>query len=139
MGAGPRRPVPGRNAFEETVRLESPVIGFFRTTTAETVIGEARIPPGRKVLIFFAGANRDPARWEHADRFDVRRKTTGHLGYGTGPHVCAGMTIARMEGEALIRALAQRVASIELDGDPRLRLNNSLRGLQSVPIRVTAA
>jgi 4-methoxybenzoate monooxygenase (O-demethylating) len=100
------------------------------------VIGDARIPAGRKVLVFFAGANRDPARWQHAARFDVRRKRAGHLSYGTGPRVCAGMTIARMEGEAVIRALAQRVASWQLADEPRSPLNNSLRRLTPLPVRI---
>jgi hypothetical protein len=132
-------PALARNAFEETVRLESPVVGFFRTTTADVMIGDVGVPAGRKVLVFFAGANRDPARWPDPARFDVRRKTAGHLGYGAGPHVCAGLSIARMEGEAVIRALTRHVASIELDGDPQIRLNNSLRGLRSLPVRVTTA
>jgi 4-methoxybenzoate monooxygenase (O-demethylating) len=132
-------PALARNAFEEVVRRESPVIGFFRTTTTEVVLGEASIPAGRKVLVFFAGANRDPARWPRPDTFDVTRKTAGHVGYGAGPHVCAGMTIARLEGEAVIRALAKHIASIDLTGDPELRLNNSLRGLRSLPVRITAA
>jgi hypothetical protein len=126
-----------RNAFEETVRYESPVIGFFRTTTTQVKLGQAQIPPQAKVLVLFAGANRDPGQWPEPDRFDVRRRVTGQLGYGAGPHVCAGMTIARMEGEALIRALAERVGSWELDGPPVPRLNNSLRGLDSLPVRVT--
>lgn len=129
-------PALARNAFEETVRFESPVIGFFRTTTTEVQLGESRIPAQSKVLVFFAGANHDPRQWPEPQRFDVRRRTAGHLGYGAGPHVCAGMTIARMEGESLIRALAARVDSWELDGEPRPRLNNSLRGLDRLPVRV---
>jgi cytochrome P450 len=46
------------------------------------------------------------------------------------------MNIARMEGEAIIRALAERVERWELDGEPQPRLNNSLRGLASLPVRV---
>lgn len=128
-----------RNAFEETVRFESPVTGFFRTTTAEVSIGEARIPAGRKVLVWFAGANRDPAQWPDPDRFDIGRRTAGHLGYGAGPHVCAGMAIARMEGEAILRALAERIETWQLDGPAEPRLNNSLRGLASLPVRVGVA
>jgi hypothetical protein len=128
-----------RNAFEETVRLESPVIGFFRTTTAEVVLGAARIPPGCKVLVSYAGANRDPRQWNDPDSFDVGRRVAGHVGYGTGPHVCAGMTIARMEGEAVIRALAERVAGWQLAGEPVPRLNNTLRGFQALPVEIIPA
>jgi 4-methoxybenzoate monooxygenase (O-demethylating) len=125
-----------RNAFEETIRFESPVIGFFRTTTTEVTLGDARIPAQSKVLVFFAGANHDPRQFPEPHRFDVRRRVAGHLGYGAGPHVCAGLSIARMEGEAIIRALAERVERWELDGQPQPRLNNSLRGLARLPVRV---
>jgi hypothetical protein len=125
-----------RNAFEETIRRESPVIGFFRTATVEVQLGETRIPTGSRVMTLFAGANRDPARWPDPDVFDVSRKTAGHLGYGVGPHVCAGMALARMEGESVIRAMAARIKRWEPDGPSRPRLNNSLRGLASLPVRV---
>lgn len=54
-------------------------------------------------------------------------------------HNCVGQVIARMEGESLLRALAARVASWHLDGEPRPRLNNTLRGLETLPVRVQSA
>lgn len=75
-------PALARTAFEETIRLESPVIGFYRTATTEVTIGDTSVPAGAKVLVFYAGANRDPHQFPDPDRFDIRRKVTGHLGYG---------------------------------------------------------
>jgi 4-methoxybenzoate monooxygenase (O-demethylating) len=128
-----------RNAFEEVVRFESPVIGFFRTTSEPVQLAGTHLPAGVKVLVSFAGANRDPRRWEQPDRFDIRRKAAGHVGYGTGVHNCVGQVIARMEGEAVLRALAGRIRSWHLAGEPRLRLNNSLRGLDALPVAVEPA
>ena len=128
-----------RNAFEEVVRLESPVMNFFRTTAEPVELAGASLPAEAKVLVSFAGANRDPRHWEQPDRFDIRRKTAGHLGYGTGVHNCVGQVIARMEGEAVLRALAVRVSSWHLTGEPRPRLNNSLRGLDTLPVAVEPA
>ena len=128
-----------RNAFEEVVRIEAPVMNFFRTTTEPVELAGTSLPAGAKVMVSFAGANRDPRRWEQPDRFDIRRKTAGHLGYGTGVHNCVGQVIARMEGEALLRALAARVRSWRLTGEPRPRLNNSLRGLDALPVAVEPA
>ncbi|HEY0815234.1 MAG TPA: cytochrome P450 [Pseudonocardia sp.] len=125
-----------RSAFEETVRFESPVIGFFRTTTEEVRLGDARIPADAKVLALYAGANRDPAHWPDPDRYDVQRRTAGHLGYGVGPHVCAGMSLARLEGQVVISALAERIAGWEPAGEVVPRLNNALRSLTSLPVRV---
>jgi 4-methoxybenzoate monooxygenase (O-demethylating) len=134
-----RDPSLARNAFEEVVRIESPVIGFFRTTSEPVATGGVSVPAGAKVLVFFAGANRDPRRWDQPDRFDIRRKVAGHMGFGHGVHNCVGQVIARMEGEALLRALAERIGSWRLNGEPRPRLNNTLRGLDTLPVTVEPA
>jgi cytochrome P450 len=128
-----------RNAFEEVVRIEAPVTNFFRTTSQATDLGGASLPADAKLMVSFAGANRDPRRWERPDEFDIRRKCSGHMGYGIGVHNCVGQVIARMEGEAVFRALAARVASWHLDGEPRPRLNNTLRGLETLPVHVESA
>ena len=124
-------------AFEEAVRLESPVQTFFRTTTTETVIADVVIPADRKVLMFLGAANRDPRRWDDPARFDLSRDPSGHVGFGMGLHQCVGQHIARLEALALLEALLDRVESIELTGIPRRHLNNTLRGWESMPVRVT--
>ena len=60
----------------------------------------------------------------------------GHVGFGAGIHGCIGQLIARMEGESILRALARRVKSITLVGEPMRRLNNTLRGWSSLPLTV---
>jgi 4-methoxybenzoate monooxygenase (O-demethylating) len=133
------KPELARNVFEEGLRYDSPVQTFFRTTSRDVEIGGGVIPAHRKVLLFMASANRDPARWDRADRFDVERLATGHVGFGAGIHACVGQMIARLEGELIFSELARRVKTIEFTAEPRRRLNNSLRGLESMPVRVTAA
>jgi cytochrome P450 len=73
------------------------------------------------------------------DEFDIRRKAAGHMGYGTGVHNCVGQVIARMEGEAVFRALARRIGSWHLADEPRPRLNNTLRGLDTLMVTVEPA
>ena len=128
-----------RIAFEEVLRFEAPVQTFFRTTTREIEVGGVRLGEGEKVLLFLAAANRDPRRWERADQFDVRRRATGHMTFGTGIHGCVGQAVARLESEALFGALAKRGVSLEITGEPTRRLNNTLRGLETLPLRVIAA
>jgi len=128
-----------RIAFEEVLRFEAPVQTFFRTTTREIEVGGVRLGEGEKVLLFLAAANRDPRRWERADQFDVRRRATGHMTFGTGIHGCVGQAVARLESEALFGALAKRGVSLEMTGEPTRRLNNTLRGLETLPLRVIAA
>ena len=128
-----------RNAFEEAVRFESPVQTFFRTTTREVEIGGHTIGEGEKILMFLGAANRDPRRWDEPDRYDITRRTSGHVGFGSGIHMCVGQLVARLEGEVMLAALARRVASIEISGPVKRRYNNTLRGLDSLPLTVTAA
>jgi cytochrome P450 len=125
-----------RNAFEEMLRLESPVQTFFRTTTREVEVGGVRIGEGEKVLLFLAAANRDPRRWQDPDTFDIKRRVAGHVALGSGIHGCVGQAVARLEGELILTALAKRVDSIEIVGEPKRRYNNTLRGLASLPVEV---
>src|ERR1700749_5110853 len=128
-----------RGSFEEVLRFEAPVQTFFRTTTKAVDVGGVQIGDGEKVLLFLAAANRDPRRWDRPDSFDVRRRAAGHMAFGTGIHGCVGQAVARLESEVLFGALTKRVAAIEFTGEPQRRLNNTLRGLDSLPLRIVPA
>jgi cytochrome P450 len=128
-----------RNAFEEAIRFESPVQTFFRTTTREVEIGGHRIGEGEKVLMFLGSANRDPRRWDNPGDYDVTRRAAGHVGFGSGIHMCVGQLVARLEGETFLAALARKVASIDITGPVKRRYNNTLRGLENLPITITPA
>jgi len=112
---------------------------FFRTTTREVEIGGSGIGEGEKVLMFLGAANRDPRRWAEPDRYDITRKTSGHVGFGSGIHMCVGQLVARLEGEALLAAFARKVASIAITGAVKRRYNNTLRGLESLPVELVPA
>jgi hypothetical protein len=132
-------PSKARAAFEEAIRLETPVQTFFRTTAREVEIGGATIPEGEKVLMLLGAANRDPRKWPSPDRYDIDRPTAGHVGFGTGVHLCVGQLLARLEGETLLGAFARVFARIEPDGEPTPLLNNTLRGWVRLPVIVTPA
>jgi cytochrome P450 len=125
-----------RGAFEEVLRFEAPVQTFFRTTTRPVEVGGVALGDGEKVLLFLAAANRDPRRWERADTFDVSRRAAGHMTFGTGIHGCVGQAVARLETEAILGALAKRVELFELTAEPKRRLNNTLRGFDTLPLRI---
>jgi len=134
-----KNPALNRLAFEEVLRFEAPVQTFFRTTTKDVEVANVRLGEGEKVLLFLAAANRDPRRWERPDQFDIRRRASGHMTFGTGIHGCVGQAVARLEGEALLGALAKRVTAFELIGEPTRRLNNTLRGFDTLPLRLALA
>jgi hypothetical protein len=128
-----------RGAFEEVLRFEAPLQTFFRTTTRAVDVSGIGVGEGEKVLLFFAAANRDPRRWNNPDIFDVKRRAAGHMTFGTGIHGCVGQAVARLETEAVLTALVKRVASFELTAEPKRRLNNTLRGLDTLPLRIVPA
>jgi 4-methoxybenzoate monooxygenase (O-demethylating) len=132
-------PALARNAFEEAIRFESPVQTFFRTTTRDVDFSGFHVGEGEKILMFLAAANRDPRRWENPERYDVTRRTSGHVGFGSGIHMCVGQLVARLEGEAMLVALARKVAAIEITGPVKRLFNNTLRGLESLPITLQPA
>lgn len=126
-----------RNAVNEAVRLESPIRGFTRKVTTDTNIGGIHVPAESRVLLFYASANRDERKWTDPERFDIRRHIPDHVGFGFGVHSCAGMHLARLEIESLLKSLIPRVHRFE--AGPLIRaVNNTLRGLASLPITVHA-
>jgi 4-methoxybenzoate monooxygenase (O-demethylating) len=126
-----------RAAFEEVMRFESPFQAYFRTTTQATEIAGVSIGSEEKIYVSVGAANRDPRRWEQPSRFDVTRKATGHVGFGTGIHGCAGQMIARLEVEMMLTAMVERVASIEMTGKPDRLLHNTLRAVTRLPVQMT--
>jgi cytochrome P450 len=132
-------PTKARAAFEEAMRLETPIQNVCRQTTRPLEIDGVHVEEDRKILILLGSANRDPDFWERPDEYDLTRSTLGHLALGNGIHACVGQMIARLEGEAVLTAAARLIDKIEMVGEPTRRLNNNLRALNTLPLRVTAA
>lgn len=129
-----------RNAFEEAIRHESPAQLLFRTTTEEVELSGCRLHGDVKVGLFFGCANRDPRRWADPGKYDVDRQVLGeHRAFGAGAHMCIGQMIARLEAESILTELVKRVRRIELTGEVEYKLNNTLRTLKSLPLRLVKA
>jgi cytochrome P450 len=129
-----------RGAFEEAIRHESPSQTQFRTTTGPTSLGGYDLEGDVKVAVFMGAANRDPRKWDRANEYDLERDTAGiHLAFGSGAHMCIGQMIARLEADIILGAIAKRVKTIELAGQPSYRIINTLRTLKELPLRVTRA
>lgn len=123
-------------AINEVIRYESPLRAFSRKALHATEIAGTAIPAGARVLVMYASANRDEREWVDPNTFDIRRDAGRHLGFGNGAHACAGQGLARMETEAMLRALIERVRRIELTGTPAWAVNNIIRRHESLPIRL---
>ncbi len=92
------KPDLAKRAFEESLRWDSTVQTFFRTTTRDVEVDGILLPEGVKVLLFLAAANRDPAQWNEPDRFEIERTASGRVGFGFGIHQCLGQMVARLGG-----------------------------------------
>ncbi len=128
-----------RPAFEEGLRWESTAQTFFRTAAHGALIAGFAIPEDTKVLCLLAAANRDHRKWSDPHRFNIERRPTGHVALGSGIHGCVGQAVARLEGELILAALARRVKRIEVAGPHVRRLNNTLRALDTLPLRLIPA
>lgn len=124
-------------AIEEGLRWETPFLMLARQATCDTRLAGVDIPTGREVSVFVGSANRDERRYPCADRFDIHRPLAPHVTFGSGPHMCLGMHLARMETRVALDALLERLRDLRLEPDaPRPRiLGNIFRSPDALPVR----
>jgi len=125
-------------AVEEFLRLESSNQLGNRRAARDTVLSGVEMPAGTYVHIGIGAANRDPAQFSDPDRLDIRRHPNRHLAFGIGIHACAGMWLARMEGQVAIGRLVQRFATIEQAGAALRGGRARFRGFLRYPVRLSA-
>jgi cytochrome P450 len=126
------------NATEEMLRTESPTAGLWRVVARDTELGGVPLKKGSMLMLRFAAANRDPARFEDPDRFDVERKNARtHLAFGRGIHMCVGNMLSRKEVTVAFQELIARLDGFEIADESALTYppNMLLRGLSALPIR----
>jgi cytochrome P450 len=104
------------NAIEESLRLEPAAAVVDRYATRDFSLAGAEISRRDLVTVSLAGANRDPAVFPDPDRYDVRRSNARrHLAFASGPHICLGMHLARLEAVTALTALLTRLPDLRLD------------------------
>lgn len=134
------RPELWPNTVEEILRLESPVQLSARTATKDTDIAGTIVRAGDGVIVYLAGANRDPKVFDDPHRFDIERENAGkHLSFSGGRHFCLGAALARAEGEVGLRTFFERYPDARLAGDGSRRDTRVLRGWSSLPISLGKA
>jgi len=134
------RPELWPNAVEEILRLDSPVQLSARTATKDVEIEGTLVRRGEGVIVYLAGANRDPKVFTDPHRFDIERDNAGkHLSFSGGRHFCLGAALARAEGEVGLRTFFERFPDARLAGTGSRRDTRVLRGWSSLPIALGTA
>jgi cytochrome P450 len=121
--------IPG--AVEETLRFDTSVPMWRRVSTRDTMLGGFALPKGARLVLWFGAAGREPARFADPNRFEIERADARRqLSFGKGIHLCAGASLARLEGRIVLDALADRVPGLRLAAGTGLRYpaNISFRG-----------
>ncbi len=123
------------NAVEEFLRWVAPVKHFARTATQDVQIGDQTVLEGERVVVFFASACRDEEVFDDPFEFRIDREPNKHLAFGTGPHLCLGMHLARLEIKSFFEQLLPRLETIELAGEASYLQANLVSGLTSLPVK----
>lgn len=106
------------SAVEECLRYDPPLPAPRRLAAQDVEIGGATIRRGDRVTFVLAAANRDPRAFPDPDTFDIDRRPNRHLAFGSGLHVCLGQHLARLEGQEVFAALAERLPGLRSAGGP---------------------
>ncbi len=123
-------------AVEEALRWEPPLTGISRTAVVDAEVEGNRIAAGAAVNTSLGAANHDPSRWLDPDRFDVFREQKPHMAFATGPHLCLGIHLARMEMRAVLERLLDRLPGLRLDpeSDPPTITGLAFRAPAALPV-----
>lgn len=128
--------VPG--AVLECLRYEPSVGSVPRVTLEDIMVGDSLLPGGQILSLSTLSAMRDPAIYTEPDRLNIQRTDLPrrHLVFGGGVHRCLGETLARVELEEGLAALARRLPQLEFDGDPlRVHGGSGIRTVQGLRVR----
>lgn len=123
---------------EESIRWTSPVQHFMRTAAKDCEIGGQYIAKGDWIMMNYVAANHDPEMFANPRAFDASRHPNPHLAFGAGAHKCLGMHLARLEMRILFETLLDRIATVELAGEPKRAKSTFVGGFKALPLRVTA-
>ena len=122
-------------ATEEALRYDSPVKSIQRLASEDVEMRGKQIKKDDRIRWFISSANRDPNKFENPNTMDITRWPNPHVAFGSGVHHCLGATIARVEGQEVFSALAERYPNLELQ-NPEAEYQPSItfRSVKDLPV-----
>jgi cytochrome P450 len=122
-------------ATEECLRYDSPVKSIQRIASQDVEMRGKVLRKNDRIRWFISSANRDPDAFPNADTFDITRHPNQHVAFGSGVHHCLGATLARVEGQEVFKALAERFPRLRLESeDLEYQPSITFRSLKSLPV-----
>ncbi len=127
--------------IEETLRWETSITQVTRVATTDTEVAGCPIPKGSAIGVIVGSADRDAAYYDSPEHFDIDRAAHNHVAFGTGPHQCLGMHLARLEMRVGLNAILDGLPNLRLDPDcaPPLIEGLAFRGPVALPVVFDAA
>lgn len=128
------------NAIEEMLRYDPAVQMVARVAREPITVRDQRVEAGQLLVLALGAANRDPTVFARPDTLSVARENANkHVAFGIGPHFCLGAALARLEARVAFEALLARFDAWELAGPLAWTENFTLRGLETLPLRLSPA
>ncbi len=108
-----------------------------RQATSEVTLGTHNIPAGTNLHLCIGAASRDPEVFDDPTQFDITRQPNRHLAFAGGPHVCVGLTLARMEGRIAIQRFLTRYPNYKISSNRKSGGRIRFHGYASLPTTLT--
>jgi pimeloyl-[acyl-carrier protein] synthase len=125
-----------KRATEECLRYDAPVKSIQRIASQDVEMRGKVLRKDDRIRWFISSANRDPAVFTDPDTFDITRDPNPHVAFGSGIHHCLGATLARLEGQEVFKALAERFPSLQLETEElEYQPSITFRSLKSLPVK----
>ena len=124
-----------KRATEECLRYDAPVKSIQRLAVQDVEMRGKVVRKDDRIRWFISSANRDPEVFANPETFDISRDPNPHVAFGSGVHHCLGATIARLEGQEVFKALAERFPSLHVDSaELTYQPSITFRSLKSLPV-----
>jgi cytochrome P450 len=122
-------------ANEECLRYDAPVKSIQRLASQDVEMRDKVMRKDDRIRWFISSANRDPNVFAEPDRFDITRQPNPHVAFGNGVHHCLGATLARVEGQEVFKALAERFPNLQVETEElEYQPSITFRSLKSLPV-----
>ncbi|MFT5113663.1 MAG: cytochrome P450 [Parasphingorhabdus sp.] len=123
-------------AVDEFLRFESSNQLGNRIAVEEFQLHEKKFAAGTRITLCIGAANRDPAVFPDADDLCLDRAPNKHLAFAAGPHLCAGISLARLEGKIAISRFLQKYPNYHADGVTERNKRIRFRGMRRLPVKL---